>query len=76
MLKKEYEFLRKKYHLKKIYDACAFPADEAGEFPLYPFVTAGSVLRSIDRLVCLDIECENLSQIRKKLTVRANDYWH
>jgi hypothetical protein len=76
MLKKEYEFLRKKYHLKKIYEPVHLLRMRPENFPCIRLSQLAAVCFQSTALFAWILECETISQLRKKLMVRANDYWH
>jgi hypothetical protein len=76
MLKKEYEFLRKKYHLKKIYEPVHLLRMRPENFPCIRLSQLAAVCFQSTALFAWILECESISQLRKKLMVRANDYWH
>jgi hypothetical protein len=76
MLKKEYEFLRKKYHLNKIYEPVYLLRMRPENFPCIRLSQLAAVCFQSTALFTWILECETISQLRKKLMVRANDYWH
>jgi hypothetical protein len=76
MLKKEYEFLRKKYQLKKIYVPVHFLRMRPENFPCIRLSQLADLCVQSTAMFAWILECDNLSQLRKKLTVRANDYWN
>jgi hypothetical protein len=76
MLKKEYEFLRKKYQLKKIYEPVHLLRMRPENFPCIRLSQLAAVCFQSTALFTWILKCETISQLRKKLTVRANDYWN
>ncbi len=76
MLKKEYEFLKKKYRLNKIYEPVHLLRMRPENFPCIRLSQLAAVCFQSTALFAWILECESISQLRKKLMVRANDYWH
>ena len=76
MLKKEYEFLRNKYHLRKSYETVHFLRMRPENFPCIRLSQLAAVCFQSTALFAWILECETISQLRKKLIVKANDYWH
>jgi hypothetical protein len=76
MLKREYIFLKKKYGLKKIYEPVHFLRMRPENFPCIRLSQLASLCFETTALFSWTLECESIPELRKKLTVRANDYWH
>jgi hypothetical protein len=75
MLKREFIFLKKKYGLKKIYEPVHFLRMRPENFPCIRLSQLASLCTELTGLFAWILECESLHLIRKKLMVRANDYW-
>jgi hypothetical protein len=76
MLKREYDFLRKKYHLTKMYEPVHFLRMRPESFPCIRLSQLAAFCVQSAGLFAWILECETITQIRKKLSVKANDYWH
>jgi len=76
LLKSEYEFLQKKYHLKKIYEPVHLLRMRPDNFPGIRLSQLAAVCFQSTALFAWILECDTVSQLRKKLTAKANDYWH
>jgi Protein of unknown function (DUF2851) len=76
MLKKEYFFLKKKYGLRKIYEPVHFLRMRPENFPCIRLSQLASLCAETTSLFAWALECESIPALRKKLMVRANDYWH
>ena len=76
MLKREYEFLKKKYTLKKIFEPVHFLRMRPENFPCIRLSQLASLCYETTSLFTWILSCNSLSELRKKLMVSANDYWH
>lgn len=76
MLKKEFTFLRKKYGLNKIYEPVHFLRMRPENFPCIRLSQLASLAGETSTLFAWILGCESLHLLRKKMMVRANDYWH
>lgn len=76
MLKREYLFLKKKYGLKKIYEPVHFLRMRPENFPCIRLSQLAASCVHSTALFAWILECESIPQLRKKLVVSANDYWH
>jgi Protein of unknown function (DUF2851) len=76
MLKKEYLFLKKKYGLKKVYEPVHFLRMRPENFPAIRLSQLASLCAETTALFSWVLECNSVQALRKKLMVRANDYWH
>jgi len=76
MLKREFVFLKKKYGLHKIYEPVHFLRMRPENFPCIRLSQLASLCTEISGLFAWILECKTLPLLRKKLMVRANDYWY
>ncbi|HEY2348782.1 MAG TPA: DUF2851 family protein [Puia sp.] len=76
MLKREYEFLRIKYRLNKMYEPVHFLRMRPESFPGIRLSQLAAFCEHSAGLFTWILECETIIQIRKKLSVKANDYWN
>jgi hypothetical protein len=76
MLKKEYGFLKKKYGLKEISEPVHFLRMRPENFPGIRLSQLAALFSSCTGLFAWILSCSSLPELRKKLTVTANDYWH
>ena len=76
MLKKEYLFLQKKYGLKKIHVAVKFLRMRPACFPTVRLAQLAMLMHSVENLFSAIVYSQSVHEIRAKLNVTANDYWH
>jgi Protein of unknown function (DUF2851) len=76
MLKREYFFLKKKYRLKKIYEPVHFLRMRPESFPSIRLSQLAGLYSGTTVLFAWILACSSLKEMRKKLMVKANDYWH
>ena len=76
MLKREFVFLRKKYGLKKIFEPVHFLRMRPENFPGIRLSQLASFCAESGALFAWTLECESIPDLKNKLMVRANDYWH
>jgi len=76
MLKKEYDFLKRKYALKKVYEPVHFLRMRPENFPCIRLSQLASFCTENLSLFSWILSCTSLGELRKKFMVRANDYWH
>jgi Protein of unknown function (DUF2851) len=76
MLKREFVFLKKKYMLKKNYEPVHFLRMRPENFPCIRLSQLAALCVHSTALFAWILECESIPELRKKLMVRANDYWH
>jgi hypothetical protein len=76
MLQKEFLFLKKKYKLKNIYEPVHFLRMRPENFPFIRLSQLASLSSETSAFFAWILACESLFSLRKKLMVRANDYWH
>ena len=76
MLMKEFLFLRKKYGLKKIYEPVHFLRMRPESFPGIRLSQLASFIPEATGLFAWTLECDSFLSLKKKLMVRAGDYWN
>ena len=76
MLKREYQFLQKKYRLKKIYEPVHFLRMRPENFPGIRLSQLASLYAHNVSLFSWLLKCDSVSSLRKMLMVSANDYWN
>lgn len=76
MLKKEYEFLQKKYKLQPIHEPVHFLRMRPGNFPTIRLAQLAVLISESSHLFSKIKEEASLPVIRKWFDVTANDYWH
>lgn len=76
MLKKEYEFLAKKYHLKRITDPLFFLRMRPANFPTIRLAQLAMLISKSSHLFSVIKEAKNVSEIKALFKLEANDYWH
>lgn len=76
MLKKEYEFLTKKYHLKGIADPLYFLRMRPANFPTIRLAQLAMLISKSSHLFSVIKEAKNVSEIKALFKLEANDYWH
>jgi len=75
MLKKEFIFLKKKYRLKKIYEPVHFLRMRPENFPSIRLSQLAALCTQSASLFAWTLECPSVSLLKKRLLVKANDYW-
>lgn len=76
MLKKEYEFLKKKYKLQPIHEPVHFLRMRPGNFPTIRLAQLAALISESSHLFSKVKDETFLSVTRKWFDVTANDYWH
>ena len=76
MLKKEYEFLKKKYDLKPSNQPVFFLRMRPGNFPTIRLAQLAILLHESVHLFSKIKEADSINEIKKWFDVTANDYWH
>jgi hypothetical protein len=76
MLKREYDFLKRKYALKNIFEPVHFLRMRPENFPSIRLSQLASLFSENTSLFAWILSCSTLSELKKKLMVKANDYWH
>ena len=76
MLRKEYQFLQKKYGLQKTHFPLLFLRMRPANFPTIRLAQLAALINESHHLFSVIKETETLSEVEKLLFVTANDYWH
>jgi uncharacterized protein DUF2851 len=76
MLKKEYQFLKKKYKLRPVFSAVHFLRMRPVNFPTIRLAQLAMLLVGSGHLFSRLIAATHLSELRQIFDVTANDYWH
>lgn len=76
MLRKEYQFLQKKYLLKKAHAPLYFMRMRPANFPTIRLAQLAMLTHQSQHLFSLVKEAKTISEITELLKVTANDYWH
>jgi hypothetical protein len=76
MLKKEYEFLAKKYRLKKTQNPIFFLRMRPANFPTIRLAQLAILISKSSHLFSVIKESTTLSEIKALFKLEANDYWH
>jgi Protein of unknown function (DUF2851) len=76
LLKKEYEFLKKKYNLKTADNSIFFLRMRPGNFPTVRLAQLAMLIHQSAHLFSKIKEAENVSVVKDWFNVTANDYWH
>ncbi len=75
LLKREYQFLKKKYNLKKNYEPVHFLRMRPESFPAIRLSQLASLYADNASLFAWILECDSISVLKRKMMVCANDYW-
>ena len=75
LLKREYQFLRKKYDLNPIKIPIHFLRMRPGSFPTLRLAQLAMLVHQSNHLFSYIIEKSDCKEIRELLSVTANDYW-
>lgn len=76
MLKKEYDFLGKKYHLDKIKTSLFFLRMRPANFPTIRLAQLSVLISKSSHLFSVIKETNQVSDIKTLFSIDANDYWH
>jgi len=76
MLKKEYHFLKTKYHLKPVFEPIHFLRMRPRNFPTIRLSQLAALIHRSTHLFSVIREIEALDDLRSLLNVSANDYWN
>lgn len=76
MLRKEYEFYRRKYKLKPVHIRPVFHRMRPAGFPTLRLAQLAMLLHQSEHLFSLLIESVSVEMLSRKMEVTANDYWH
>lgn len=76
MLQKEYQFLKSKYSLQPINMQVHFLRMRPGNFPTVRLAQLAMLVQQSSHLFSKIKEMQSLSEVKKLLSVSANDYWN
>ncbi|RYY23863.1 MAG: DUF2851 family protein [Chitinophagaceae bacterium] len=76
MLKKEYQFLKKKFALKQVFAPVHFLRMRPVNFPTVRLAQLAALINQSDRLFSRLLIAGQVAELRKLFDVTANDYWH
>jgi hypothetical protein len=76
LLKREYQFLQKKYNLSPIHIPIHFLRMRPGNFPTIRLAQLAILIQNSANLFSRIIETEQLEDIKEFFLITANDYWH
>ena len=76
LLQREYNFLKKKYQLKKIYQPVHFLRMRPGNFPTIRLAQLAVLITESTHLFSKIKEAASFTDLIKWFDVTANDYWH
>lgn len=76
MLRKEYNFLQKKYRLKKAHAPLYFLRMRPANFPTIRLSQLSQLIHQSQHLFSAVRDADEISELEKLLSVTANDYWH
>jgi hypothetical protein len=76
MLQKEYQYLKKKYHLSGIHVPVHFLRMRPACFPTVRLAQLAMFMHLSENMFAALLNGSSVQEIRKMLVVTANDYWH
>jgi hypothetical protein len=76
LLRREYNFLKKKYSLQPSAIPVFFLRMRPGNFPTIRLAQLAAVIQQATHLFSKTIEAENIGEVRACLAATANDFWH
>lgn len=76
MLTKEYRFYKKKYRLEPIHEPIHFLRMRPENFPSIRLAQLAMLIHQSSHLFSQLLELTSVVDVKKLLTVTANDYWH
>ncbi len=76
LLRREYQFLQKKYSLRKAHAPIYFLRMRPANFPSIRLAQLAMLVHQSHHLFSLVKEASNLKELQDSLNVTANDYWH
>ena len=76
MLRKEYDYLRKKYGLIKIHYPLYYLRMRPANFPTVRLAQLAALIHSSKHLFSNILSAEKVNELRQFLNITANDYWH
>ncbi|MDP4213503.1 MAG: DUF2851 family protein [Bacteroidota bacterium] len=74
-LKKEFHFLKTKYGLRKVFDQVHFLRMRPDNFPTIRLSQLASLYTESTNLFAWILQCDSLSELRKKFALSTSDYW-
>ncbi|MBS1597606.1 MAG: DUF2851 family protein [Bacteroidetes bacterium] len=75
-LKKEYLFLKGKYHLPVVYQNVHFLRMRPGNFPTIRFSQLAALIHESTHLFSRIKEAKSINEVKKLLSVKPSDYWN
>lgn len=76
MLRKEYQFLQKKYDFPKVHFPLLYLRMRPANFPTIRLAQLAVLFHTTDHLFTTSLEAKDVQQLTNMLQVQANDYWH
>lgn len=76
LLKKEYQFLKAKYHLKPIHFPVHFLRMRPGNFPTIRLAQLAALIAQSVHLFSKIVEAPSLAEVEKWFTAPPNDFWN
>lgn len=76
LLQKEYQFLQKKYALKRIEGSVHFLRMRPSNFPTIRLAQLAMLISNANHLFSKIKSLNNVADVQKLFTVTCNDYWH
>lgn len=76
LLQREYDFLQKKYQLKKIHEPVHFLRMRPGNFPTVRLAQLAMLITRSSHLFSKIKEADSAAEIKMWFGITANDYWH
>jgi hypothetical protein len=76
MLKKEYLYLKNKYHIRPAYEPVHFLRMRPGNFPTVRLAQLAQLVHRSSHMFSRVKETQSLKEVMESLEVTANDYWH
>jgi hypothetical protein len=76
MLQKEYRFYQKKYKLKPVSGELFFLRMRPANFPTIRLAQLAMLIHNSEHLFSKIKETESVAEVKKMLSLEANDYWH
>lgn len=76
MLRREYEFYKNKYKIKKHNYSTYFLRMRPGNFPTIRLAQLAMLIHQSEHLFSKIKETNSVKDVKKRLDVTANDYWH
>ena len=75
LLKKEYQFLKSKYHLPDVNQSAHFLRMRPGNFPTVRLSQLASLVHASSHLFSRIMEIKTITEIRELFAVTVSDYW-